>query len=198
MRLMTTATEVQHCSRVVFASLVTVIAILIPTVSQGIPLGSYSFHLETRTNGDPADSYPVFVAAEGQSGEQRTVLFSLSTSTEGSSYILDEGSAFDRAVALFTDGSGGDILEAYMNHLSWMGYGFYQVDFSEFLITSFELIVNDLSWWTDGYGDGAAWSTYTLIVHGEAAAPVPEPSSIVLVSAGLLGLLGLGRHRPRV
>ena len=47
-----------------------------------------------------------------------------------------------------------------------------------------------------GEGNGAQANGYaeTLIVR-EASSTVPEPSSVVMIGAGLLGLVGVSRRR---
>ena len=44
--------------------------------------------------------------------------------------------------------------------------------------------------------DGSSYFIISrLMEHGDEAAPVPEPSTILLVGTGLLGIIGFGRKR---
>ena len=91
-----------------------------------------------------------------------------------------------------TDGdyySGGSSLN---NH--------YQIDTFDLINIGIPLTGSILTLQTDHYyssGDGWALDYSLLTLSGDNTAPVPEPSTILLMGIGLLGLVGYSRKRSK-
>jgi len=118
--------------------------------------------------------------------------------TGGNDYVLN----YSLTIALYDDGGRWDGREvAYINQPGIIGDGFYNFSYSNktygwsiagLIDINLDGILNVSinSWYGDFYLDKS-----TLVAHGDngPVAPVPEPSTILLMGAGLLGLVGYSR-----
>jgi hypothetical protein len=126
----------------------------------------------------------------------------LATSSSGS--YPDTG--FDTFVALLTNGSDellffkGGASGLGNNESDWFGTS---PDFQSYIVEALGLKINSLSFETfsDPIYEGvrttdAAWNV-TFNVYGTAPQGVPEPSTMLLLGSGLVGLIGFRRKLKR-
>jgi hypothetical protein len=70
-------------------------------------------------------------------------------------------------------------------------------EFADFVVTG--LLIDGLNIVTfNGFGDGGDYviGQVNLNYDNSGTAPVPEPATILLLGAGLIGLIGYGRKKP--
>lgn len=166
-------------------------------IAQATILGTYNFDSSLNIDlSPPPTSYDITIIA--LNSNQSVALFNLNLdeSAIGNHYFLTNGMVFDAAVTILTDGikePDYDVTGGYIYNFN----NKYSMDFKGFNISSFELIVNALYW--TGYqpfidhGNPIVWSgdaneNFTLLVHGDSTATVPEPSTMLLLGGGLAGL----------
>ena len=133
--------------------------------------------------------------------------YSLDIGNDGFVGLLDGGddcvTSYSLTVALHDDGGRWDGAEiAFIDQPGLIGDGFYDFSYSSQtygwsvaglidITVDGTLNVSIDSCWGDFYLDSS-----TVVAQGDnGAAPVPEPSTILLLGLGLIGMVGYGRKR---
>lgn len=133
--------------------------------------------------------------------------FTLDISDDGFVGIFEGGDdivfGYSLTVDIFDDGGRRDRGEiAYIDQPGIFGDGFYNFSYTSqtlgwslagivSLNLNGELNVTVDSWYGDFYLDAASVTAW----GDDGTAPVPEPSTILLMGVGLVGLVGVGRKR---
>ncbi len=170
-------------------------------IDTGLSLGSWTLFGDTSISATLADlgSLPDFTLADNQSNTFDFFTFSVTGNGLGS-FALEANLNFDEPV-MDAGGSGsggwGTVTAPW-----WLGGGTYSGGFfswddavQDFTLSDGNMIQVAME---DGFALGAGSSktvTATITNLGGGGAPVPEPSTILLMGAGLLGLMGFNRKR---